>query len=177
MSVSPETAADLRLRIEREWRDRIAPFWIAHVPDEQYGGFHGRISNELRVDERADKGAVLNARILWTFSRAFGLYGDEAFRRMADRAYAYLADHFLDREHGGVFWSVDYLGRPADTRKTLRRSRSTDWPSTSPRPERRLRSTARSSSSVSSKRAAAIASMRATSRPSSATGRSRPTSA
>ena len=117
MGSPPDGAAALRRRVEAEWRDNIAPFWATHAPDETYGGFRGRISNDLRVDERADKGAVLNARILWTFSRAFAVSGDRAHRALAERAYEYLTGHFADREHGGVYWSVDYRGRPADARK------------------------------------------------------------
>ena len=117
MSLERERLAEFRGRVEGEWRERIAPFWLEHAPDGGHGGFRGLITNDLRVEERADKGAVLNARILWTFSRAFRLYGVPSFRRMAERAHAYLAAHFTDRAHGGVFWTVDYKGRPADARK------------------------------------------------------------
>jgi mannobiose 2-epimerase len=36
---------------------------------------------------------------------------------MATRAKDYLIDHFIDKEYGGVYWSVDYQGRPLDTKK------------------------------------------------------------
>lgn len=112
-----ERLAKFRGRVEGEWRGRIAPFWLEHAPDERHGGFRGLITNDLRVEERAEKGAVLNARILWTFSRAFHLYGEPAFRRMAERAHAYLAAYFTDRVHSGVYWTVNHEGRPADTKK------------------------------------------------------------
>jgi mannobiose 2-epimerase len=35
----------------------------------------------------------------------------------ATRAKDYIIEHFVDPEYGGVFWSVDYLGRPLDTKK------------------------------------------------------------
>lgn len=117
MSVSPEKIAEFRRRIEDEWRNDIAPFWLKYAPDEKHGGFRGWMSNDLRVDERADKGIILNARILWTFSRAYKLYQDAEYRAVAERAYAYLIEHFVDREWGGVFWTVTYQGRPSDTKK------------------------------------------------------------
>ncbi|HWT02502.1 MAG TPA: AGE family epimerase/isomerase [Pyrinomonadaceae bacterium] len=117
METSSETAAELRRRVEDEWRANIAPFWLRHAPDEEHGGFHGLIADDLRVDERADKGVILNSRILWTFSRAHEFYREDSFREMAGRAYLYLARNFLDREHGGVFWTVDCAGRPSDTKK------------------------------------------------------------
>ncbi len=104
-------------RTESEWRENIAPFWLAHAPDVKRGGFRGLVRDDLSADERADKGVILNSRILWTFSRAHALYREPSFLTMAERAYRYLTRHFLDREHGGVFWTVDCEGRPSDTKK------------------------------------------------------------
>ncbi|HYG79722.1 MAG TPA: AGE family epimerase/isomerase [Pyrinomonadaceae bacterium] len=117
MRASAEKTAGLRRRIEGEWRDNIAPFWVRHAPDEKHGGFRGLISDDLRADEQADKGVILNSRILWTFSRAYGLHSYASSLALAARAYLYLTRNFLDREHGGVFWTLDYTGRPADTKK------------------------------------------------------------
>ncbi|HEU4387184.1 MAG TPA: AGE family epimerase/isomerase, partial [Blastocatellia bacterium] len=74
-------------------------------------------SNDLVVEPRAEKGIILNSRILWTFSRAFQVYGDTSHLQLARRAFDYINEHFNDREFGGVFWTVDYLGRPCDTKK------------------------------------------------------------
>ena len=38
---------------------------------------------------------------------------------MANRAYQYLLNQFRDAEFGGVYWSVDYLGNPLNTRKQI----------------------------------------------------------
>lgn len=117
MATRGDKSAELRRQIESEWRDNIAPFWLRYAPDEEHGGFRGLLTNDLRVDERADKGIILNSRILWTFSRAFELYGEASFRETAERAYLYLTQNFFDREHGGVFWTLDYRGLPSDTKK------------------------------------------------------------
>jgi mannobiose 2-epimerase len=55
---------DFRKRVEAELRGNILPFWLKHSIDEEFGGFRGRISNALEIDPRAEKGLILNARIL-----------------------------------------------------------------------------------------------------------------
>jgi len=35
------------------------------------------------------------------------------------RAYHYFITHFTDKEHGGVYWSVDYKGNPSDRKKQV----------------------------------------------------------
>ena len=65
----------------------------------------------------AEKGAILNARILWTFSAAYRVLEKGELLEAATRAKDYLVDHFIDPEYGGVYWSVDYKGEPLDTKK------------------------------------------------------------
>ena len=77
---------DLRQRAEAELRSNILPFWLRHAIDEEYGGFRGQIANDLTIDPRAAKALVLNARILWTFSKAFSVYRDPVFLATARRA-------------------------------------------------------------------------------------------
>jgi mannobiose 2-epimerase len=101
----------------RDLRENVLPFWIREVVDHEHGGFHGYISDEGVADPLAPKGGVLCARILWTYSAALRRSGEEAHRRMADRAYAYLRDRFSDPEHGGTYWMLDHAGRPVADRK------------------------------------------------------------
>jgi len=110
---------NLRCQVETELRTNILPFWLEHAIDEQYGGFRGQIANDLTIDPFAHKGLILNARILWTFSKAFSVYGEDAYLQAARRAYAYLAKDFWDTEFNGVFWLVDYLGRPVELKKRI----------------------------------------------------------
>jgi cellobiose epimerase len=111
--------ANLRQRVETELRSNILPFWLKYAVDDEYGGFRGQIANDLTIDPLAHKGLILNARILWTFSRAFKVYGDEIYRLTARRACDYLSRYFWDAEFGGVFWMVDHLGRPVETKKRI----------------------------------------------------------
>ena len=65
----------------------------------------------------AEKGAILNARILWAFSAAYRVLGDKTYLEAASRAKHYIIDHFIDPEYGGVYWSLDCNGKPLDTKK------------------------------------------------------------
>ena len=105
----------IRKSAQEQMERKILPFW-AKLKDEQYGGFIGYMDEALRTDPKADKGCVLNSRILWTFSTAAATLGREDLRPYADHAYAFLK-RFLDSVNGGVYWSVTYDGKPQDTTK------------------------------------------------------------
>lgn len=105
--------------VEHELLSNILPFWLRYSIDAEFGGFRGQVSNDLKTDPRADKGLILNARILWTFSRVYDVYRKEEFRSAAQHAYEYLLRHFYDDLYGGYYWMVDYKGAPVDTRKRV----------------------------------------------------------
>ena len=97
----------------------ILDFWIANTTDERNSGFVGRINHENQVVHGAEKGAVLNSRILWTFAAAFNHTGDKKYLEIADRAYVFIRDKFFDKEFGGLYWALDSLGNPINTRKQI----------------------------------------------------------
>lgn len=94
----------------------IIDFWKG-LHDGQFGGYYGYMGQDLRLDKQAEKGCILNSRILWFFSEAAMLTGRQDLWEEADHAYAFLMDHCLDRERGGVYWSTTYDGTPLDTTK------------------------------------------------------------
>ena len=95
----------------------ILPFWSTRMPDNKNGGFYGRIDWKDQVFPDADKGGILNARILWTFSSAYRVLKDTAYLRLATRTKDYIMAHFIDKQYGGAFRSVKSNGEPSDTRK------------------------------------------------------------
>ena len=97
--------------------NNILPFWLEKMQDNENGGFYGRIDGSGVLHPDAEKGAILNARILWTFSAAYRVLEKGELLEAATRAKDYLVDHFIDPEYGGVYWSVDYKGEPLDTKK------------------------------------------------------------
>jgi len=109
----------LRDRAERELLGNILPFWTERAVDREHGGFFGKIANNLTVSKDADKGLILNARLLWTFARLYRHYRQTHFARLAHRAHAYLTNHFMDPEYGGAYWTVDWEGRPVDDKKKI----------------------------------------------------------
>ena len=95
----------------------ILKFWLHKMQDYENGGFYGRIDGNNVLHPEADKGAVLNARILWTFSAAYRIMKKVEYLEAATRAKVYIMDHFIDREYGGTYWSLDYQGRHKDCKK------------------------------------------------------------
>ncbi|AGB19553.1 AGE family epimerase/isomerase [Thermoanaerobacterium thermosaccharolyticum] len=100
----------------KELKDRIFPFW-SKLKDEKNGGFYGYVDYDLNIDNKALKGSILNSRILWFFSAFYCLDKDEKALELAHHAYKFLRDNILDKENKGLYWMVDYIGEPADTRK------------------------------------------------------------
>ena len=78
----------------------------------------GSIMRE-KLFKDSPKGAVLNSRILWAFSAAYNLTKNEDYLRTATRAFHYISSHFIDKEFGGVYWTVDYQGNPLDAKKQI----------------------------------------------------------
>lgn len=94
----------------------IIPFWET-LKDETYGGFYGYMDYDLKVDKKAVKGCILNSRITWFFANAYTLLGEEELLTYARHGYEFLKNNCIDKENGGVFWSLTYDGKPEDTTK------------------------------------------------------------
>ena len=93
----------------------IIPFWES-LKDNEYGGFYGRVDEDLRLDRNADKGCILNSRILWFFSSAARLLKRSDLCAYANHAWRFM-NRFGDPVNGGFYWSVTHDGKPADTSK------------------------------------------------------------
>ncbi len=102
---------------KKELEDNILSFWIDKMQDNTYGGFYGQIDGNDVLHPEANKGAILNARILWTFSSAYRILKNPEYLAMARRAYDYIVTYFIDKEYGGVYWELDCKGNPVNTKK------------------------------------------------------------
>ena len=107
----------LRHEVRQVLEDNILSFWLNNMIDRENGGFYGRIDGCGHLHAHADKGAILNARILWAFSAAYRVLRKPEYLEVARRAKDYIMEHFVDHEYGGVYWSLDYEGRAKDTKK------------------------------------------------------------
>ena len=105
--------------VRQELTDDILPFWMEKMTDSGRGGFYGRIDGGDTLHADAPKGAILNARILWTFSAAYRILRRPEYLDTATRAKRYIIDRFYDNDFGGVYWSLDADGNPLDTKKQI----------------------------------------------------------
>ncbi|MFD1888178.1 AGE family epimerase/isomerase [Paenibacillus wenxiniae] len=87
------------------------------LKDEQYGGYYGEVNIELERMDNYAKGGIATARLLWSFAAAYRVTGDPQLADHAHHAYSFLTGALTDQEHQGIYWSVDYTGKPLDTRK------------------------------------------------------------
>ena len=111
------TISKMKSEMQDVLQENILRFWLDKMIDHENGGFYGRIDGQGVLHPEAEKGAILNARILWSFSAAYRVLGNPEYLEAATRAKDYILGHFIDQEYGGVFWSVDYKGQPLDTKK------------------------------------------------------------
>lgn len=96
----------------------IVNWWMENMTDEEHGGFYATVSNNNEPGI-ADKGVVLNSRILWTFSAAYNFSNQNDYLQIAQRAFDYLLKYFFDGQFGGVYWSVDVNGAISDGHKQI----------------------------------------------------------
>jgi mannobiose 2-epimerase len=104
--------------IENELKNNILPFWDKTV-DGENEGFLGRILNNGEIVKNSPKSAVLNTRILWTYSAVYSKFKQEKHLKLAKRSFEYIKEYFRDRKKGGIFWMLDYKGNPIESKKQI----------------------------------------------------------
>jgi mannobiose 2-epimerase len=114
-----EKMQQLKKEVSANLTGNLLPFWSYRMVDNVNGGFYGRIDVNNKVYPDAEKGGILNARILWTYSSAYRIYKDTAYLRLATRAKDYIMAHFIDKQYGGAYRTLDARGEPSDTRKQI----------------------------------------------------------
>ena len=106
----------MREEIQNHLVRDIIPFW-EKLRDDENGGYYGWMGYDLKVDKKAVKGCILNSRILWFFSNAYTMLKDPGLLKEADHGFAFMKQYCMDKENGGIFWSIQYDGKPEDTTK------------------------------------------------------------
>ena len=99
--------------------EAILKWWEKNTLDEKNGGFIGQVDFDMTKHPEADKALVLNTRILWTFSAAYRIFKKEEYLKLADRAYDYIMNKFIDKKTNGVYWSLDCEGKPKNDRNQI----------------------------------------------------------
>ena len=106
----------LKREVQEVLQKNILPFWLK-MQDMENGGFYGQMKGDGTLVKDANKGGILNARILWSFSAAYRVLGNPEYLQAATRAKDYFVEHFIDPIYGGTYWELDYKGNPIDTKK------------------------------------------------------------
>ena len=99
--------------------DSILKYWSKHTLDTENDGFVGQIDYNDHIIANVEKGSVLNARILWTFSSGYKVTKNEDHKKIAQRAFEFLSNYFYDSEFGGLFWSIHRDKTPKDTKNQI----------------------------------------------------------
>ena len=105
----------LYIETTKELCNHITPFWNS-LKDER-GGFYGFMDFDLKLDKEAEKGVILNSRILWFYSNLYLTTGDQEAVQYAKHAYDFLVNNCIDKEYGGVYWMMNADGTPSDEMK------------------------------------------------------------
>ena len=113
------TIEKLKSEVKEELINNILPFWSQKMIDAEHGGFYGQMDGHNQIIPKADKGGILNARILWTFSSAYLREKNPLYLEMANRAKTYILDNFFDQQYGGTYWTISFDGKPTDTKKQI----------------------------------------------------------
>ncbi len=112
-----ETLQTLRNEMLNTVEENILAFWLDNMQDNENGGFYGQMRGDGMLVKTANKGGILNARILWSFAAAYRVLRKPQYLAAAKRAKDYIMQHFIDPVYGGTYWAVTYDGKPADTKK------------------------------------------------------------
>jgi mannobiose 2-epimerase len=110
---------ELKQQVKEELIQNILPFWASKMIDKKHGGFYGQIKGDGQLNSEAEKGGILNTRILWSFSSAYLQEKNPLYLEMANRAKEYILDHFFDTNFGGTYWNISFDGKPVDTKKQI----------------------------------------------------------
>jgi len=107
--------AQLVTEVRRELTEHIIPFWKG-LRDDERGGYVGQVDFDLTRRPEADKGCILNSRILWFFSECYMELKDESLLDEARHAFEMLR-RMTDDANGGVYWALHADGSVADGTK------------------------------------------------------------
>ena len=90
----------------KELHNNILPYWMKYGVEKNGHGFYGAVDLDGNPVLSANKTSVLNARILWTFSAAAMLEGNNEYAAMADKAYKVVTHDFDDKKYGGYYMEL-----------------------------------------------------------------------
>lgn len=112
-----------RLKKLHKWAETnatscIFPFWTReYIMDQENGGFYSVVTLDMQRSNSEPRGLTLTGRMLYAFSSAYRVFGDEIYRQRAEYTFRELISRFYDREYGGAFTTVTEKGEVLTTDK------------------------------------------------------------
>jgi mannobiose 2-epimerase len=94
----------LIIKMREALRDGILKRWYPLVIDKECGGYFTNISHEWNIMPEQEKMIVLQARHIWTLSKASEFFGGvKEYEDMARHGVPFLKNFMWDKEYGGFF--------------------------------------------------------------------------
>lgn len=112
-------ADSLAITLQQEARQEaraILAWWQANMPDGA-DGFWGEVAADGKPVREAPRAVILYTRMLWFFSAMARYLNAPEALDLAHRTAAYIRKHFLDPDHGGLYWLLDAKGQVIDAKK------------------------------------------------------------
>jgi len=97
----------------------IVDYWKNNSIDHEKGGFLGKRDYFNKIIPNANKGIILNTRLLWSFSTLQLHNSDYNLKDIAKRSFTYLKDYFQDKVNDGLFWELTAEGKPVQPKKQI----------------------------------------------------------
>ncbi len=83
----------MRAEMQNVLENNILRFWLDKMLDTEHGGFYGQMMGSGQLVKTADKGAILSARILWSFAAAYRVLRKPEYLDAATRMKDYILEH------------------------------------------------------------------------------------
>ncbi|NJL72240.1 MAG: hypothetical protein HC888_11985 [Candidatus Competibacteraceae bacterium] len=108
-----ERLVPLLNEIQQHLFNELAPFWLTHGVDEEYGGYLTYLDENGKPTGETLKTLICQARMIYSFSAAHRAnLGEGKFLDRARQGVEFLIKHFWDDEHTGWHWTCAQMARP-----------------------------------------------------------------
>ena len=107
---------DFKAEVTDDLVNNLLPWWMDNVLNDT--DYWGEVAYDGTPNPEGEKGGIVSARLIWTFSGAYRVLGDEKYKEAADKLADYFIKHFMDEEFGGVFYTLKADGEPSQVMKS-----------------------------------------------------------
>jgi mannobiose 2-epimerase len=111
---TPQTYLSIAEQTQASLRHDVLDKWFPAAVDLQRGGFDETFGEDWSALDGAARSIVYQSRLTWLAARAAAIEPERAveFLTYTRHGVKFLAEKQWDRQHGGLFWSVNRGGEP-----------------------------------------------------------------